>query len=198
MVNFLARLGWSHGDAEMFSSEQFVEWFDLEHISHSPAQFNPEKLRWLNQQYLKVAQPDDLARELKSRLPEDSFDPRTVADVAGLYRERAATLTELGEYVTQFYSDRPPPGELLAEHVTDAVKPALRSLAERFATVEPWAEEGIKSAFEGALKAHGLKMPKLAVPVRVVVFGTTHTPSLYPTLALAGKARVVERLQRYG
>jgi glutamyl-tRNA synthetase len=198
MVNFLARLGWSHGDAEMFSSEQFVEWFDLEHISHSPAQFNPEKLRWLNQQYLKVAQPDDLARELKSRLPEDSFDPRTVAEVAGLYRERAATLTELGEYVTQFYSDRPPPGELLAEHVTDAVKPALRSLAERFATVEPWAEEGIKSAFEGALKAHGLKMPKLAVPVRVVVFGTTHTPSLYPTLALAGKARVVERLQRYG
>ncbi|MGH8731645.1 MAG: glutamate--tRNA ligase, partial [Burkholderiales bacterium] len=114
-----------------------------------------------------------------------------------LYRERASTVAELGEYVTQFYSDRPPPAELLAEHVTDAIKPALRSLAERFAAVEAWTEEGVKSAFEGALKAHGLKMPKLAVPVRVVVFGTTQTPSLYPTLALAGKARVVERLQRY-
>ncbi len=197
MLNFLARLGWSHGDAEIFSREQFVEWFDLEHISRSPAQFNPEKLRWLNQQYLKAAKPEDLVNELRSRLPDDSFDPRTVRDVADLYRERASTLVEVGEYVTQFYSDRPPPAELLAEHVTDTVKPALRSLAERFATVDPWTEEGIKSAFEGALKAHGLKMPKLAVPVRVVVFGTTQTPSLYPTLALAGKARVVERLQRY-
>jgi glutamyl-tRNA synthetase len=181
----------------MFSREQFVGWFDLEHISHSPAQFNPEKLRWLNQQYLKGAKREDLVKELESRLPEDSFDPRTVRDVASLYRERASTLVELGEYVTQFYSDRPPPAELLAEHVTEATRPALRSLAERFATVDPWAEEGIKSAFEGALKAHGLKMPKLAVPVRVVVFGTTQTPSLYPTLGLAGKARVVERLQRY-
>jgi len=197
MLNFLARLGWSHGDAEVFSREQFVEWFDLGHISRSPAQFNPEKLRWLNQQYLKAAEPGELVKELKSHLPEDSFDPRTVRDVASLYRERASTLVELGEYVTQFYSDRPPPAELLAEHVTEAVKPALRSLAERFATVDPWTEEGVKSAFEGTLKAHGLKMPKLAVPVRVVVFGTTQTPSLYPTLALAGKARVVERLQRY-
>ncbi|MGH8695537.1 MAG: glutamate--tRNA ligase [Burkholderiales bacterium] len=197
LLNFLARLGWSHGDAEMFSREQLVEWFDLEHISHSPAQFNPEKLRWLNQQYLKAAKPEDLVKELKSRLPENSFDPRTVKDVASLYRERASTLVELGEYVTQFYSDRPPPAELLAEHVTDAIKPALRGLAERFATVEAWTEEGVKSAFEGALKAHGLKMPKLAVPVRVVVFGATQTPSLYPTLALAGKARVIERLQRY-
>jgi glutamyl-tRNA synthetase len=197
MLNFLARLGWSHGDAEMFSREQFVEWFDLGHISRSPAQFNPEKLRWLNQQYLKVASPEVLVEELKSRLPEDSFEPRTVKDVASLYRERASTLVELGEYVTQFYSDQPPPAELLAEQVTDSVKPALRSLAERFATVEPWTEEGIKSAFEGALKAHGLKMPKLAAPLRAVVFGTTQTPSLYPTLGLAGKARVLERLQRY-
>ncbi len=197
MLNFLARLGWSHGDAEMFSREQFVEWFDLEHISRSPAQFNPEKLRWLNHEYLKTAAPEALVNELRAHLPEDAFDPRTVAEVSALYRDRASTLTELGEYVTQFYSDRPPPAELLAEHVTEATRPALRSLAERFATVDPWTEEGIKSAFEGALKAHGLKMPKLAVPVRVVIFATTQTPSLYPTLALAGKARVVERLQRY-
>jgi glutamyl-tRNA synthetase len=197
MINFLARLGWSHGDAEVFPVKQFVEWFDLEHISRSPAQFNPEKLHWLNQQYLKAANADALVAELKARLPEDAFDPRTVADVANLYRDRAATVVGLAEYVTQFYGDRPPSGELLGEHVSETIKPALRSLAERFATVEPWTEEGIKSAFEGALKAHGLKMPKLAVPVRVVVFGASQTPSLYPMLALAGKARVVERLQRY-
>jgi glutamyl-tRNA synthetase len=197
LVNFLARLGWSHGDEEMFSREQFVQWFDLGHISRSPAQFNPEKLRWLNQQYLKAAKPAALAAELKPRLPEDAFDPRTLAEVTALYQERAATVAELAEYVTQFYSDRPPPAGLLAEHVTDATRPALRSLGERFATVDPWTEEGIQSAFEGALKAHGLKMGKLAVPLRVVVFGTAQTPSLYPTLRLAGKARVVERLQRY-
>jgi len=73
----------------------------------------------------------------------------------------------------------------------------LHALAERFATVEPWEEPGIQSAFEGALKAHGLKMPKLAMPLRAVLFGTTQTPSLFPTLALAGKARVLERLRRY-
>jgi len=197
MVNFLARLGWSHGDAEMFSREELVRWFDLEHISRSPAQFNPEKLRWLNQQYLKAASPAALLADLKPRVPEDAFDPRTLAEVTALYQDRAATVAELAEYVAQFYADRPPPAELLAEHVTDAARPALRSLGERFATVDPWTEEGIQSAFEGALKAHGLKMGKLAVPLRVVVFGTSQTPSLYPTLRLAGKARVVERLQRY-
>jgi glutamyl-tRNA synthetase len=197
MVNFLARLGWSHGDAEMFSREQFIRWFDLGHISRSPAQFNPEKLRWLNQQYLKGAPPAALVTDLKPRLPEDAFDPRTLAEVTALYQDRAATVAELAEYVAQFYADRPPPAELLAEHVTDAIRPALRSLGERFATVDPWTEEGIQSAFEGALKAHGLKMGKLAVPLRVVAFGTPQTPSLYPTLRLAGKARVVERLQRY-
>jgi glutamyl-tRNA synthetase len=197
MVNFLARLGWSHGDAEMFSRGEFIQWFDLGHISRSPAQFNPEKLRWLNQQYLKAAKPEALMADLKARLPEDAFDPRTLVEVAALYQDRAATVAELAEYVTQFYSDRPPPGELLAEHVTEATRPALRSLGERLATVDQWTEAGIQSAFEGALKAHGLKMGKLAVPLRVVVFGTPQTPSLYPTLKLAGKARVVERLQRY-
>ena len=113
-----------------------------------------------------------------------------------LLQERSQTLNELAERAMMFYSDAPPKPELLAEHVTDAVKPALHGLVERFAGVEPWTEETIQPAFEGALKAYSLKMPKLAMPVRVAVFGTTQTPSLYPTLAVAGKQRVLERLRR--
>ena len=201
LVNFLARLGWSHGDAEMFSRAELVEWFDLEHVSRSPAQFNGEKLTWLNQQYLKAASPDRLAELVAPRIVADGGDPArgpSVVAVVKLLQERAQTLNELAERAMMFYGDVAPKAELLAEHVTDAVKPTLHALAERFATVDPWEEAGIQSAFEGALKAHSLKMPKLAMPLRAVVFGTTQTPSLYPTLALAGKARVLERLRRYG
>ncbi len=200
MLNFLARLGWSHGDAEVFSREQFVQWFDLEHISRSPAQFSPEKLAWLNQQHLKGAAPDRIAEQLAPRIAAGGGDVGRgppLVEAVKLFQERAQTLNELAEQAMLFYSDIAPRAELLAEHVTEAVKPALRGLAERFATVEPWAEDGIRAAFEGALKAHGLKMPKLALPLRAMVFGVTQTPSLYPTLALAGKARVLERLRLY-
>ena len=200
LVNFLARLGWSHGDDEMFSRAQFVEWFDLEHVSRSPAQFNAEKLTWLNQQYLKSAAPERLAELVAPQIFADGGDPAhgpSLVAVVKLLQERAQTLKDLAERAMMFYRDIAPKPELLTEHVTDAVKPALRGLAERFATVEPWDEAGIQSAFEGALNAHGLKMPKLAMPLRAVVFGTTQTPSLFPTLALARKARVLERLRRY-
>jgi glutamyl-tRNA synthetase len=200
LLNFLARLGWSHGDAEMFSRAEFVEWFDLEHVSRSPAQFNGEKLTWLNQQYVKAASPERLAELVAPRIVADGGDiargPALVA-VVKLLQERAQTLNELAERAMMFYGDIAPKPDLLAEQVTDAVRPALHALAERFATVEPWDETGIQSAFEGALKAHGLKMPKLAMPLRAVVFGTTQTPSLYQTLALTGKERVLERLRRY-
>ncbi|HSD54060.1 MAG TPA: glutamate--tRNA ligase [Burkholderiales bacterium] len=201
LVNYLARLGWSHGDDEVFSVEQFVEWFDLGHISRSPAQFNPEKALWLNQQYIKRAEPARLATLVAPRIEKDGGDLSRVPGLevaAALLRERAATLNELADAARAlFYGDAPPRSELLAEQLTDEVRAALRGLAERFANVDPWSEHGIQSAFEGALKAHGLKMPKLAMPLRAVVFGTTQTPALYPTLAATGKARVLERLRRY-
>ena len=200
LVNFLARLGWSHGDDEVFSRDLLVEWFDLAHISRSPAQFNGEKLVWLNQQYLRAVPPERLAEALAPRITADGGDPTrgpSLVTVTKLLQDRAHTLNDLAERAMLFYGDIAPKPEFLVEHVTDAVRPALRALAERFATVDPWSEAGIQSAFEGALKAHGLKMPKLAMPLRAVVFGTTQTPSLFPTLELAGKARVLERLHRY-
>ncbi|MGH8670711.1 MAG: glutamate--tRNA ligase, partial [Burkholderiales bacterium] len=156
---------------------------------------------WLNHEHLKAAPPERLAAELKARISAAGGDPArgpSPVEVTKLLQERSQTLNELAERAMMFFSDVAPKPELLAEHVTDAVKPALHSLVERFTVVEPWTEETIQGAFEGALKAHGLKMPKLAMPLRAVVFGTTQTPSLYPTLALAGKTRVLERLRRYG
>ena len=199
LLNYLARLGWSHGDEEVFSLDQFVEWFDLQHINRSPAQFNPEKLLWLNQQYLKHADPNRLAEAMAPRVVREGGDISrgpSLADAAALLRERATTLNELADAaVALFYRDLPPRPELLAEHVSDDMRAVLHGLADRFEQVDPWTEQGIQSAFEGALKAHGLKMPKLAMPVRAVVFGMTQTPSLYPTLRVAGKARVLDRIR---
>jgi glutamyl-tRNA synthetase len=201
LVNYLARLGWAHGDDEVFAVEQFVEWFDLGHISRSPAQFNPEKALWLNQQYLKKADPARLAALVAPRIERAGGDLARGPELAvamALLRDRASTLNELADAARAlFYGDAAPPAALLAEQVTGEARAALQGLVDRFAAVEPWAEQGIQSAFEGALKAHGLKMPKLAMPLRAVVFGTTQTPALYPTLAAAGKARVLERIRRY-
>jgi glutamyl-tRNA synthetase len=201
LVNYLARLGWAHGDEEVFAVEQFVEWFDLGHISRSPAQFNPEKALWLNQQYLKKAEPARLATLVAPRIQRERGDLSRGPELAvatALLRDRATTLNELADAARAlFYSDAPPAPELLAAQLTSEARAALHGLADRFAAVEPWVEQGIQSAFEGALKAHSLKMPKLAMPLRAVVFGTTQTPALYPTLAAAGRARVLERIRRY-
>jgi glutamyl-tRNA synthetase len=201
LVNYLARLGWAHGDDEVFAVEQFVEWFDLGHISRSPAQFNPEKALWLNQQYIKKAEPARLATLVAPRIQREGGDLSRGPELAvatALLRDRATTLNELADAARAlFYSDAPPAPDLLAAQLTSESRAALRGLVDRFAAVEPWVEQGIQSAFEGALKAHGLKMPKLAMPLRAVVFGTTQTPALYPTLAAAGRVRVLERIRRY-
>jgi glutamyl-tRNA synthetase len=199
LLNYLARLGWSHGDDELFSIPQFIEWFDLAHISRSPAQFNSEKLAWLNHQHLKAASPERLGAELAARIPpiEIQSGPPP-AEAARLLAERSQTLNELADTARRlFYSDEPTRPDLLAEDLTAANKLALRELAERFAKLDPWSAPAIQTAFEETLKTVGLKMPKLAMPLRVAVFGTPQTPSLYPTLALAGKERVLERLRRH-
>ena len=154
----------------------------------------------MNHQYVKSADVERLARELEPRIVAAGGDLEhgpPLASVVDVLRERSQTLVDLTERALMFYTDIPPAPEVLAQHVTAEAKPALRSLSERFAGVEPWAEQEIQAAFEAELKASGLKMPKLAMPVRAAVFGTTQTPSVYVTLALAGKARVLDRLRRY-
>ena len=200
MLNCLARLGWSHGDAELFSLTQFVEWFDLGHISRSAAQFNPEKLRWINQQYLKAADIGRLSHEVAQRIERDGGRLGAgppLERVIELLKERAETLNGLVDEAMMFYGDVHPSAELLQTHVTPEVRPVLKDLTVAFEKLAEWSSEPINDAVKAVLKKHALKMPKLAVPLRVVVFGMAQTPALSPVLALAGRERVIARLQQY-
>jgi glutamyl-tRNA synthetase len=201
LVNYLARLGWAHGDAEIFSREQFVEWFDLKAISRSPAKFNPEKLLWLNQQYIKGGDDARLAAAVRPRIERDGGrlerGPDLVAAIR-LFRERAATVNDLADALMMLYGNVAAGPELLARHLTDEVEPALEDLAEAFRAIQgDWRVETIDAALKAVLQKRGLKMPKLAIPLRVVVYGQTQTPPITELLALTGYQRVRERLERY-
>jgi glutamyl-tRNA synthetase len=196
VINYLARLGWSHGDAEIFSREQFVQWFDLDHITSSAGQFNTEKLRWLNQQYLKTADDARLAELTRPILLRLGLVPDAgpaLAAVCALVKERAATLLELAEAASLFYRTPAPTAELRAQHLTPDVMPALADLATRLSTLT-WERSAISATFKETLATYNLKMPKLAMPVRVLVTGQTQTPAIDATLELLGRDTVIARL----
>ncbi len=200
LVNYLARLGWSHGDEEVFSRDQFVEWFDLAHVSRSAAQFNPEKLRWINHQYLRQRADADLANLVAPRVERDggklSSGPELSAVVA-LFKERSETLNQLAEQAMMFYGKAAPTREQLEQGLTDEVRSALRELAALFSRIEDWRSESVMGAIQSVIDERKLKLPKIAMPLRLIVFGRTQTPNIGPVLALAGKKHVLERLQEH-
>jgi glutamyl-tRNA synthetase len=200
LLNYLARLGWSHGDAELFTVEQFVDWFDLDHVSRSPAQFDPEKLQWVNQQYSKDADDSRLAAIVMPRIESAGGDIKSgppLAEVVAILKSRSETMEALAQEALMFYRDDVPASELLAAHVTAAVRPALTELAAELARLTDWNPTAINEVVRGVLKKHGMKMPALAVPVRVCVFGRTQTPDFATVLALAGKERIASRISRF-
>jgi glutamyl-tRNA synthetase len=201
VVNYLARLGWSHGDAEIFTREQFIEWFDLEHLGKSPAQYDHDKLNWLNAHYIKEADNVRLAGLAKPFFAELGIDEATLAQgpdlvgVVGLMKDRASTVKEIAQNAAMFYRTPAPDAASLTQHVTDAVRPALADLAVALKTVE-WTREAIAAVLKATLGAHKLKMPQLAMPVRLLVAGTTHTPSIDSVLMLLGRDVVVGRIEK--
>ena len=197
IINYLARLGWSHGDDELFSREQFVAWFDLSHITPSAAQFNTEKLRWVNQHYIKLTDDVRLAELTQPFLQQLGLDVDqgpALAKVCALVKDRASTLKELAQATSIFYRDPKHDAELLAQHVTDDVLPALRALCVRLSEIN-WEKAAISAAFKQILAQYQLKMPQLAMPVRLLVMGETQTPAIDATLALFDKDTVVSRIQ---
>ncbi|WP_180684467.1 glutamate--tRNA ligase [Tepidicella baoligensis] len=196
MVNYLARLGWSHGDDEIFTREQFLQWFDLDHLGRSAAQFDEAKLRWVNSQHMKMTADDTLAELVAQQLAKEGVraDERLPA-ICGLFKDRCDTTVALAAWARLFYIPVQPAAEVLAQHVTDAVKPALSDLAQRLATVE-WSKEAIAAALKASLAAFNLKMPALAMPVRVLVMGTPQTPSVDAVLWLQGREKVLAALQK--
>jgi glutamyl-tRNA synthetase len=196
MVNYLARLGWSHGDDEIFSRAQFLQWFDLDHLGRSAAQFDEAKLRWVNAQHMKAMADEALAPLVAAQLKKRGIaaDDKLVR-ICALFKDRCDTTVALAEWAQVFYADVTPKAEDLAQHVTETVKPALAQLREKFAACN-WDKAGIGAAFKEVLSAAGLKMPQLAMPVRVLVFGTPQTPSVDAVLELLPKEKVLARLQR--
>ena len=195
MVNYLARLGWSHGDDEIFSRVQFLEWFDLDHLGRSAAQFDEAKLRWVNAQHLKAMDDDALAPLVAEQLQKRGIaaDERLPA-ICGLFKDRCDTTVALADWAQAYYADVTPSADDLAKHVTDAVKPAVAALRDRLAAAD-WTTPAITAAIKDTLAEHGLKMPQLAMPVRVLVMGTAQTPSVDAMLALHRRDTVLARLR---
>jgi glutamyl-tRNA synthetase len=195
MVNYLARLGWSHGDDEIFSREQFVQWFDLDHLGRSAAQFDEAKLRWVNAQHLKTTADTDLAALVTGHLQEEGIatDARLPA-ICSLFKDRCDTTRALAAWARLFYRPATPSSEDLSKHITDSVRPALHDFAAQLKASPEWTAPAIAAILKSVLGTHKLKMPQLAIPVRVLVMGTPQTPSLDTVLALQTQESVVECL----
>jgi len=195
MVNYLARLGWSHGDDEIFSRQQFLEWFNLDHLGRSAAQFDEAKLKWVNAQHLKALPDEELAQRVQPHLKQLGIEADDrLASICGLFKDRCDTLVVLANWISAFYLDVVPNADEKALHVTDAVKPALQALSGKLA-VCAWDKASIAAAIKETLTETGLKMPQIAMPVRVLVMGTAQTPSLDAVLALSQREKILSRLK---
>jgi glutamyl-tRNA synthetase len=196
VINYLARLGWSHGDEEVFSKQQFAEWFDLDRITPSAAQFNTEKLNWLNAHYIKQADNAYLVKDITKRLVKLGVavsEQPALSAVIDLYKERANTLNELAASIAYFYQK--PVMDLAAaeKHLTTDIKPILAVLAQSLSNTD-WQTEAIHHEIEATVTSNSLKFPKVAMPLRVMLTGIAQSPSIDQVMALLGKDEVLARI----
>ena len=201
LINFLARLGWAHGDDEVFTRDELVAWFDIAHVNPAPARFDADKLRWLNHEHMKRLAADELGRRLQPFLERAGLDLANgppVEEVAMLLRDRTPTLVEMADAAHYFYATPHVPAEKLAEFVTAGNRPALVELYEAFATL-PWSRESIGAALKSGATKHGLKPPQIMMALRMIVTGTRETPAIDAVLAPLGRdatrARMKARLE---
>jgi glutamyl-tRNA synthetase len=197
MVNYLARLGWSHGNDELFTREQFVEWFDPRNLSRSAAQWDPKKLNWVNAHALRALDPADLAARVAPRIARRGGDPASadLTAIMALLRDRGETLEDLAEGAMLFCGPYAPADDALrAEVLDDAARVLLDDFLRRADALPGWTEAELDGLLKAVLKDHGVKMPKLAIPLRVAVTGHKHTPSIGAVLALLGRETVLRRL----
>ncbi|CAN4272194.1 GlnS Glutamyl- and glutaminyl-tRNA synthetases [Methylophilaceae bacterium] len=197
VINYLARLGWSHGDEEVFSMQQFAAWFDLDHITPSAAQFNTEKLNWLNAHYIKQAEPAALLADQLQRLAvRGVLAPDAVKLSAGiaLYKERVNTLNELADGLVYLFANPSLDAAAVEKHLTPDIMPVLADLSAALNACD-WQAEAIHQVINDAVTKHGLKFPKLAMPLRVAITGIAQSPSIDQVMALLGKEAVLARLQ---
>jgi glutamyl-tRNA synthetase len=196
MINFLARLGWAHGDDEIFTREQLISWFDIAHVNPAPARFDIDKLHWVNHEHLKRLPDAELGARLAPFLLRAGFDPAGGPDsaaVGALLRDRSRTLVEMANAASYFYTEPQLTHEGVAQHVAEHARPALLELDESFAAM-PWQRETIAAALKEAAARHGLKPPEVMMPLRYLVAGTPSTPTLDAVLSLLGREKVRARI----
>ena len=196
MVNFLARIGWAHGDDEIFSRAELIEWFDLRGISPAPSRFNAAKLSWVNQEHMKRMSEAELGQRLVPFLRRAGLDPSGGPDagaVAALLRDRAETLVAMADAAWYFYSTPTVDPDKLAEQLTPVNRAALAELYEAFVTL-PWTREALLGEIKAAAARHGLKPAQVMMPLRLLVAGTPSTPAIDAVLALLGRETTRSRM----
>lgn len=198
LLNYLARLGWGHGDDEFFDMKQFVEWFSLEAVSASASRFNQEKFLWLNAQHIKAADNSRLAALIAPRLAAAAVDTATgpaIEDVIALVKERIQDLNALAVEVDYFYKKREAAAADVEKHLAGDAVARMGRFADKLAALDSWTAESIHELFKPFCAEEGIKMGQLGMPLRVLVCGTTQTPSVDAVLALIGKEEVLRRLR---
>ncbi len=196
MVNYLARLGWSHGDDELFTRDKLVEWFDGAHLAKSPAQWDAAKLNWVNAQYIKAMPDVSLAKLVAAQMARLGVvaDDGRLTGICALFKDRCDTTVALAQWANGFYAPVTPQAGEYERLVTDAVRPAVALLADKLATCV-WERAPIAAVIKEVLSATGLKMPQLAMAVRVLLLGTSQTPSLDAVIELFLRETVMARLK---
>jgi glutamyl-tRNA synthetase len=198
MLNALARMGWAHGDQEIFTLEEMVQAFDLSSVNKSAARFDPDKLLWLNQQHLMRGDPLTIAPQLGVHCAALGLDVTQGPDLAAVVvaqRERCKTLVEMAERSRFWYQDVSYDPKAAAKQLNADTAPLLRLLAAEFATLADWRAENLNTLLHACAAAQQLNLGKLAQPLRVAVSGGTVSPPIDVTLALLGRERTLTRLE---
>ncbi|MBT3894334.1 MAG: glutamate--tRNA ligase [Gammaproteobacteria bacterium] len=199
LLNYLVRLGWSHGDQEIFSMDEMVSLFEVESVNHSASTFNPEKLLWLNQHYIKSSSPEHIAHHLSWHMGERGIDPTQGPDltrVVEAQQERAKTLVEMADNSVFFYLDFEIFDEKAAKkNLKVAAQPPLEKIRSALAELEIWDAEPIHQIVKQTAEILDLKLGKVAQPLRVAVTGAAISPPIDITLELIGRERVLKRIE---
>ena len=197
--NYLARLGWSHGDDEIFSMEQFCQWFDLQHVTSSSAQFNDEKLDWLNSHYLRGMSDEVLAsyviKQLVLNVDEAKIKEKLQRAIS-LYKERANTLVDLSNQIIFFFEEQKLPDELVQKYLDDERLQLIGKFYALFDKLD-WEDEKINAAIKNFVAENAVKFPQIAMPLRVILTGTDHTPSIASIMWTLGRDETKQRIQKY-
>ena len=199
ILNYLARLGWSHGDDEIFSMTDFCQWFDLDHITSSSAQFNTEKLDWLNSHYIKTLPLDRISSAIEpylKKMVHTPIDQNLLISAIDIHRERANHLTNLAKDIAYIFEYQKPNQQDFEKHINAEALELIKSFQGSLNKID-WTKEAIHNVMNEVVTLHAIKFPKLAMPLRVLLTGIAQSPSIDAVMAILGRDETMKRLNLY-